>query len=68
MTYKGNNFMWFKLTVVRLIKANNYFFLPFFSGGGAAPMSYGGSQARGCMGATSAILHHSHCHLGSESH
>ena len=33
-----------------------FFFLPFR----AAPMAYGGSQARGPIGATAAGLHHSH--------
>ena len=32
----------------------------------AAPMAYGGSQARGRMGATAAGLHHSHSHAGSK--
>ena len=32
----------------------------------AAPTAYGGSQARGQMGATTASLHHSHSNTGSE--
>ena len=30
----------------------------------AIPMAHGGSQARGCIGATAACLHHSHSHVG----
>ena len=32
----------------------------------AALMAYGGSQARGSVGATAASLHHSHSNAGSE--
>ena len=32
----------------------------------AAPTAYGGSQARGPIGAVAASLHHSHSHVGSE--
>ena len=31
-----------------------------------APMAYGGSQARGLIGAAAAGLHHSHSNAGSE--
>ena len=41
------------------------FFLCLFR---AALVAYGGSQARGLIGATAASLHHSHSHLGSEPH
>ena len=34
----------------------------------AAPTAYGGSQARGQIGATAAGLHHSHNNAGSEPH
>ena len=34
----------------------------------AAPSAYGGSQARGQIGAAAASLHHSHSHAGSEPH
>ena len=34
----------------------------------AAPGAYGGSQARGIIGATSAGLHHSHSKAGSLTH
>ena len=34
----------------------------------AAPMAYGGSQARGLIGAVAARLHHSHSNSGSEPH
>ena len=40
------------------------FFIFIFSR--AAPVAYGGSQARGPIGATAAGLHHSHSHAGSE--
>ena len=32
------------------------------------PAAYGGSQARGLIGATAASLHHSHSDAGSEPH
>ena len=32
----------------------------------AAPVAYGGSQARGAIGAVAASLHHSHSNAGSE--
>ena len=32
----------------------------------AAPAAYGGSQARGLIGAIAASLCHSHCNVGSE--
>ena len=31
-------------------------------------MAYGGSRARGLIGAVAAGLHHSHSHVGSEPH
>ena len=34
----------------------------------AAPMAYGGSQARGRIGATAAGLHHGHSHARSSTH
>ena len=34
----------------------------------AAPMAYGGSQARGRIGAVATSLCHSHSHTGSEPH
>ena len=43
----------------------------FFWGGGlfwATPPAYGGSQARDGIGATVAVLHHSHSNAESESH
>ena len=36
----------------------------FFCLFGAAPMAYGGSQARSLIGATAANLHHSHSNVG----
>ena len=38
----------------------NFFCLFFLGGGGGAPAAYGGSQARGRIGATTAGLHQSH--------
>ena len=48
-----------------------YIFFPFFFFFGlfrAAPVAYGGSQARGPIGAVAAGLHHSHSNSGSELH
>ena len=42
------------------VSRSNSFFLR------AAPVAYGGSQARGLIGATAAGLHHSHSHARSE--
>lgn len=46
----------------------NEFFLVVVGLFRAAPEVYGSSQARGHIGASSASLHHSHCHgnMGSE--
>ena len=41
---------------------SNFFFFFFRAG----TLAYGSSQARGRMGATAAILHHSHSNTGSE--
>ena len=38
----------------------------FFSFSRAAPSAYGGSQARGRVGAVATSLHHSHSNTGSE--
>ena len=46
------------------IKLGPYFFLFFFLG--PHPAAYGGSQARGPVGATAAGLHHSHSNVRSE--
>ena len=40
----------------------------FFAFSRAAPAAYGGSQARGRIGAVATGLHHSHSNTGSESH
>ena len=45
-----------------------FFFLVLFFFLRAAPVAYGGFQARGRMGATAASLHHSHSDSGSEPH
>ena len=42
-----------------------FFWLYFFR---AAPLAYGGSQARGQSGAIAASLCHSHSNAGSELH
>ena len=43
-----------------------YFFFCLFAFSGAAPVAYGGSQARGLIGAVAASLHHSHSNTGSK--
>ena len=45
-----------------------FFFFFFFVFGHfrATPLAYGGSEARGRIGAVAASLHHSHSNLGSE--
>ena len=45
-----------------------YLFIYFclFAFSWAAPMAYGGSQARGLIGAVAAYLHQSHSKVGSE--
>ena len=42
-----------------------YFFF-FFAFPRATPVAYGGSQARGLIGAVATHLHHSHSHSHSE--
>ena len=42
-----------------------FVFLPFSK---AAPMAYGGSQARGLIGAVDTDLHRRHSNTGSEPH
>ena len=44
-----------------------FFFFGLFAISWAAPMAYGGSQARGLIGAVAADLCHSHSNAGSES-
>ena len=43
-----------------------FLFFCLFAISWAAPMAYGGSEARGQIGATAAGLHHSHSHARSE--
>ena len=43
-----------------------FFFFFLFAVSWAAPASYGGSQARGPVGAVAASLHQSHSNAGSE--
>ena len=45
-----------------------FIFFIFFCLFRAAPVAYGGSQARGLIGATDANLHHSHSNTKSEPH
>ena len=44
------------------------FFFLFFGFSSAALMAYGGSQARGRIGAVATSLHQSHSNAGSEPH
>ena len=43
-----------------------FYFFFVFAISWAVPSAYGGSQARGLIGAVAAGLHHSHSNLGSE--
>jgi len=45
-----------------------FFFFFFFCLFRAAPMAYGGSQARGLIGAVATSLRHSHSHMGYDLH
>ena len=45
---------------------SSLFFFCLFAFSGAAPAAYGGSQARGLIGAVDAGLHHRHSNAGSE--
>ena len=45
-----------------------FFFFGLFAFSRAAPVVYGGSQARGLIRAVAASLHHSHSNAGSEPH
>ena len=49
---------------MNLMLSENFFF--FFAFSRAVPMAYGGSQARGLIGAVAAGLHHNHSNAGSE--
>ena len=46
---------------------NLIFFFGLFAFSRAVPAAYGGSQARGLIGATAAGLHHSHSHSNARS-
>ena len=50
---------------INLIRLNFFVCLFVFR---AAPSAFGGSQARGLIGAVAASLHHSHSKVGSEPH
>jgi len=54
------SFKWFFFFFVCL------FVFVFFAISWAAPTAYGGSQARGLIGAVAASLHQSHSNAGSE--
>ena len=45
---------------------SSYLYIFIFCLFGAAPMAYGGSQARGGIGTIAAGLHHSHSNTGSK--
>ena len=45
-----------------------YLFICLFAFSRAAPLAYGGSQARGPIGVVAASLHQSHSNAGSEPH
>ena len=45
-----------------------FYFICHFAISRVAPMAYGGSQARGQIGAISAGLHQNHSNTGSELH
>ena len=60
-------FFFVVVVVVELHELFIYFvFFFFFVFSRAAPVVYGGSQARGPIGAVAAGLHHSHSNTGSE--
>ena len=56
------------LFVFLLFLLNNLLFFCLFPFSRATPSAYGGSQARGPIGAEAAGLHHSHSKAGSELH
>ena len=45
-----------------------FFFFRLFAISRATSVAYGGSQARGLIGAVAAGLHHSHSNMGAEPH
>ena len=52
--------------IIQPIKENMGHFFFFFGLFRAAPTAYGGSQARGVIGAVAASLNHSHSNVGFE--
>ena len=48
------------------VRPCNFFFVFFFAISWAAPTAYGGSQARGLIGAVATGLRQSHSNAGSE--
>ena len=57
-------FLWAKEDFFYTMNLDEFFFAIFW----AAPMAYGGSQARGLIRAVAASLHQSHRNSGSEPH
>ena len=59
-------FFFFFRTIVQVIQVGKWIFLFVLAFSRAAPEAYGGSQARGLIGAAAASLHHSQSNMGSE--
>ena len=57
-----------KMVNFMIMYHNFYFFIFFLPFSGAAPSAYGGSLARGLIGAVATGPHQSHSNLGSEPH
>jgi len=66
MTDSSNVFPLCHVPVVYMFCSFFFFFLVFFAISWAAPAAYGGSQARGRIGAVAASLRQSHSNAGSE--
>ena len=69
---KGKKELWFLMTVFKIfimVVCFFYFsFILFFCLSRAVPAAYGGSQARGLIGAVAASLRQSHSNTRSEPH
>ena len=64
--YQGSGIRDFqKFVINKFISTSLFIYLLLFR---ATPMAYGGSKARGHIGATAAGLCHSHSNAGSEPH
>jgi len=57
-----------EITFKTQLNVTLFFFFCLFAFSRAAPMAYGGSQARSLIGAVATGLHHSHNNAGSEPH